>query len=71
MSIGSIAFAGSRLDRADHVRSSPERLEALMDWRARLLLMDGLDPVISPEGELSWGTLADAPEAAEFVFLGI
>jgi NAD+ diphosphatase len=71
MTIEAIAFAGSRLDRADNVRSSPETLAALMDWRARLLLMNGLDPVISPEGALSWGTLADAPEGAEFVFLGL
>jgi NAD+ diphosphatase len=66
-----IAFAGSRLDRADHIRSDPEALAALMDWRARLLLLDGLDPVFTPEGDLAWGTLADAPEGAELVFLGL
>ncbi len=66
-----IAFAGSRLDRADHIRASPERLAALMDWRARLLRLDGLDPVISPEGGLEWGTLADADPASELVFLGL
>jgi NAD+ diphosphatase len=71
MTIAGIAFAGSRLDRADHVRCSPDALAALMDWRARLLLLDGLDPVISPEGGLCWGTLADAPDGAEFVFLGL
>lgn len=66
-----IAFAGSRIDRADNVRSDPDRLAALMDWRARLLLLDGLDPVIGPEGGLSWGTLADAREGSELVFLGL
>lgn len=66
-----IAFAGSVLDRADHIRTDPERLAALMDWRARLLLLDGLEPVISPEGTLSWGTLADASAEAELVFLGL
>jgi NAD+ diphosphatase len=71
MSIAGIAFAGSVLDRADNVRSSPETLAALMDWRARLLVLDGLDPVISPEGGLSWASLGDAPEGAEFVFLGL
>jgi NAD+ diphosphatase len=66
-----IAFAGSGLDRADHVRASPERLAALMDWRARLLKLDGLDPVLSEDGTLAWGSLADADPASELVFLGL
>jgi NAD+ diphosphatase len=66
-----LAFAGSRIDRADHIRSDPNRLAALMDWRARLLLLDGLDPQIDPEGGLAWGTLADARPDAELVFLGL
>jgi NAD+ diphosphatase len=36
-----IAFAGSALDRADHVRSDPEKLAGLMNWRARLLRWTG------------------------------
>ena len=67
----SIAFAGAAIDRADHIRSDPEKLAALMDWRARLLRLDGLDPVISPEGTLQWGTLADAGADTELVFLGL
>ena len=39
-----IAFAGSRLDRADHIRSDPERLAALRANGARLLRLDGLLP---------------------------
>ena len=66
-----LAFAGSRIDRADPIRSDPDRLAALLDWRARLLLLDGLDPVIGPDGALGWGTLADAREGAELVFLGL
>jgi NAD+ diphosphatase len=66
-----LAFAGAELDRADHIRSDPAALEALMDWRARLLRLDGLDPVITPEGALSWGTLADADPQGELVFLGL
>jgi NAD+ diphosphatase len=66
-----MAFSGARLDRADHIRSDPAALEALMDWRARLLKLDGLDPVISPEGTLEWGTLADAAPDSELVFLGL
>ena len=66
-----IAFAGSRLDRADHIRSDPDALAGLMDWRGRLLLLEGLDPVITPEGALAWGTLADADPDADLVFLGL
>jgi NAD+ diphosphatase len=71
VSAPTVAFAGSQLDRADHVRSDPAKLAALTDWRARLLLLDGLNPVISDEGMLSWGSLADADPAAELVFLGL
>lgn len=66
-----IAFAGSGLDRADHVRADPEKLAGLMNWRARLLRLDGIDPVMADEGGLAWGTLADADAAAELVFLGL
>lgn len=66
-----IAFSGSVLDRADHVRSDPEKLVALTNWRARLLRLDGLAPVIGSDGELEWGTLAEADERAELVFLGL
>lgn len=66
-----ITFAGSRLDRADHVRSDPDRLAALQTGRARLLLMDGLSPVIGADGGLAWGSLADAHPASELVFLGL
>ena len=71
MTIGTIAFAGAGLDRADQVRSDADRLAALMDWRARLLKLDGLDPVIDPDGNLAWGTLADAAPDSELVFLGL
>lgn len=66
-----IAFAGSVIDRADAVRSDPAKLAALTNWRARLLRLDGLAPLITPEGGLEWGTLADADDAAELVFLGL
>ncbi|MET0180276.1 MAG: NADH pyrophosphatase zinc ribbon domain-containing protein, partial [Novosphingobium sp.] len=66
-----LAFAGARLDRADHIRCDPAALAGLMDWRARLLRLDGLDPAITPDGALEWGTLADADPAAELVFLGL
>ncbi|MES2491653.1 MAG: NAD(+) diphosphatase [Pseudomonadota bacterium] len=66
-----IAFSGGRLDRADHVRADPHALAALMDWRARLLLLDGLAPEMTDDGALAWGSLGDADPAAELVFLGL
>ncbi|WP_225009084.1 NAD(+) diphosphatase [Novosphingobium percolationis] len=66
-----IAFAGSGLDRADHIRADADKLAGLMNWRARLLKLDGIDPVIGDDGGLAWGTLADADPAAELVFLGL
>ena len=71
MSAAHIAFAGAGLNRADHIRSNPEALTGLMDWRARLLRLDGLDPQIDPDGNLAWGTLADAAPGSELVFLGL
>ena len=66
-----LAFTGSRLDRADNVRNDPDQLAGLMNWRARLLKLDGLMPEMDDDGMLLWGTLADAPEEAELVFLGL
>ncbi len=66
-----LSFTGSRLDRADHVRADPERLAGYMNWKARLLALDGLMPSVGDDGRLMWGTLADAAEDAELVFLGL
>lgn len=66
-----LAFTGCRLDRADHIRCDPGALAARMDWRARLLLLDGLMPVVDEAGGLAWGTLADCAQDAELVFLGL
>ena len=66
-----LAFTGSRLDRADHVRADPERLAGYMNWKARVLALDGLMPAIGDDGGLVWGTLADVPEDAELCFLGL
>src|SRR4051812_26068665 len=65
-------FTGSPIDRADHLRHDPEALAAAMgDWRARLLRLDGFDPVVSDDGRLEWTSVADTPEDAELVFLGL
>lgn len=66
-----LSFTGSRLDRADHVRADPERLAGYMNWKARLLALDGLMPSVGDDGRLEWGTLADAEPDAELVFLGL
>jgi len=66
-----IAFAGSPLDRADHIRMDDEALAGLMNWRARVLLLDGLMPGVDDQGGLVWGSLADVPSEAELVFLGL
>jgi NAD+ diphosphatase len=71
MSTSMIAFAGSPLDRADHLRANPEALQGLMNGGARLLRLDGLDPVISADGKIAWGSLADANPVSELVFLGL
>lgn len=66
-----MAFAGSPLDRADHIRVDDEALAGLMNWKARVLLLDGLLPGVDDQGGLVWGSLADVPETAELVFLGM
>ena len=66
----SLAFTGARIDRLDQVRIDPDQLADRMTFRARLLALDGLEPVIDEMGALVWGTLADADEQAELVFLG-
>lgn len=68
---GLIAFAGSPLDRADNLRADQAALGGLMNWKARLLRLDGLLPELDDTGRLGWGTLADAAQEAELVFLGI
>ncbi|GAA4041446.1 NAD(+) diphosphatase [Parerythrobacter jejuensis] len=68
---GAIAFSGSPIDRADHVRADPERLAGYMNWKARFLALDGLMPSLDDNGRLAWGSLADAADDAELVFLGI
>lgn len=62
-------FTGSTLDRADRVRHEPALLEAaLAHPAARLLLLDGLDPVLDDDGWMRWTGLDAAP--GELLFLG-
>jgi len=65
-------FTGSTLDRVDHLREQPEAVAELRSsLGARLLLLNGLDPVPAEDGGLSWGSLAEAPEGAELALLGM
>lgn len=66
-----ISFAGSRIDRADAIRSDAGRLAALFTPAARLMLLDGLMPRLDADGALLWGSLADADPESELVFLGL
>ena len=66
-----IAFAGSPIDRADHIRVDPAALGNLMNWRARVMNLDGLLPEFDEQGRLLWHTIADVPEDTELVFLGM
>ena len=68
---GPIAFAGSPIDRADQIRVDPDKLAGYMNWRAKVLLLDGLLPQMDDAGGLLWGTLADVDPEAELVFLGL
>ncbi|MEA3012105.1 MAG: diphosphatase [Sphingomonadales bacterium] len=62
-------FTGAGLDRADHLRLDPERIAAMMaNGDARLLALDGLDPVLDDAGALAWGPLAGDGET---LFLGL
>lgn len=65
-------FTGGTLDRADRLRHDAAALAAATgDWRARLLKLDNLDCEIDGEGRLVWTSLADAPDDAELVLLGL
>lgn len=66
-----IAFAGARIDRADHIRSDAAAIAALQVEDGRLLRLDGLDPVLTEDGRLAWGQVADRAPGAELVFLGV
>lgn len=65
-------FTGGMLDRADALRHDEAGLAALVgDWRSRLLRLENFEPVMADMGKLGWTTLADAPDAAELVLLGL
>lgn len=67
-----IGFTGSPLQRLDHERPDAAAFARhLADPRARLLLLDGLDPVIGAGGGLSWAAIEDRERAGELALLGL
>ena len=65
-------FVGGVLDRADQIRTNPEKLAvSFADPRARLLVLDGLDPILGEEGGLSWTGLPPGRNAGDFILLGV
>lgn len=65
-------LTGSPLDRADAVRQDPAAFAALKaDWRARVLDLAALDPVVTADGTIGWKGIADADAAAELLLLGL
>ncbi|NJM51180.1 MAG: NAD(+) diphosphatase [Sphingomonadales bacterium] len=65
-------FTGSPLDRADRLRSDEQAYAAILsDWRARILTLDGLDPVVSADGGLAWTSIADIDVKVELILLGL
>lgn len=65
-------FTGSTLDRADHLRRDPDALvSAMADRGARLLVLDGIDPVLDDQGRLCWTSLAEAREESDLLLLGL
>lgn len=65
-------FTGGTLDRADRLRHDPDALAAAMgSWQARLLTLNAHEPEVTDDGRLGWTMLADAPDGAEFILLGL
>ena len=65
-----IAFTGHGLDRADHLRADPAALaSARAQADARVLVLDGLQPVLDDANALVWRAVA--ADDGELVFLGL
>ncbi|BAK67859.1 putative hydrolase [Sphingobium sp. SYK-6] len=67
-----ITFTGSTLDRADQLRVHPERLSvAWADTRARVVRLDGLDPLPDDEGMLATVPVPPGARLADHALLGL
>ena len=63
-----VAFSGNPLDRADALRQDAAQLETLRASHSRLLLMAGIEPLLSDTGALQW---SEGAEGDELIFLGL
>lgn len=64
-----IGFTGAGIDRADLLRLQPDRIgELASSPSARLMRLDGLDPVLA-DGRIAWSRPDAPPEA--LIFLGL
>ncbi|TFI56507.1 NAD(+) diphosphatase [Sphingomonas parva] len=64
-----IGFTGARVDRADNLRLDEARLAELAAHEgARMMQLDGLDPVVDADGRLAWTAVASEGER---IFLGL
>ncbi|MEC3909820.1 NAD(+) diphosphatase [Sphingobium sp. CR2-8] len=64
-------FVGSHLDRVDHIRTNPALLaDTFADPAARLLVLDGLEPV-EVDGHLLLEPLKPEARVADHVLLGV
>jgi hypothetical protein len=67
-----IAFAGGPLDRVDQIRIDPERLaETWADPRARIIVLDGLDPVPAESGMLETVSVFEDARLVDHALLGL
>lgn len=67
-----LTFTGGTLDRADLIRVDPDRLAAAWaDSRARLVLLDGLDPVLGEDGMLATAPIPDDAALIDHALLGV
>ena len=65
-------FTGATLDRADALRTNDEKLAAARsDPRARLLGLNGLEPLTGGDGRLLWRPMHEAAAGNELVLLGL
>lgn len=65
-------FSGSTLNRADHLRADAAAIAALRQHpRARVLVLDGFDPLLNEEGALAWESLAAVDPDAFLILMGL
>jgi NAD+ diphosphatase len=65
-------FTGSPIDRVDAIRNDEAAYgELRLDWRCRILALDGLDPVVEDGIRLKWHSAADHSEDVELILLGL